>query len=100
MGQDRRTGEVRRGRRRELESCQPSCRPRNGGAMAFRFRLYLKSGDDIGSFATTVPDWDVAIDRQLRPHPIPDHEHRVERGPTSDEFDGIFVVTAVALART
>ena len=27
--------------------------------MAFRYRLYLENGEDIGEFATAAPDWHV-----------------------------------------
>jgi hypothetical protein len=27
--------------------------------MSFKYRLYLPDGEDIGSFATAVPDWRV-----------------------------------------
>ena len=30
--------------------------------MAFKFRLYLASGEDVGTFATAAPDWKVGDD--------------------------------------
>ena len=28
----------------------------------FNFRLYLENGEDIGTFATAVPDWSVGME--------------------------------------
>ena len=64
----------------------------------FIYRLYLENGEDIGSFATAVPDWSVGDEFFNRDHVqfrIIDIVAGLEVG---DEFSGFFVVTPTEIA--
>jgi hypothetical protein len=67
--------------------------------MAFRFRLYLESGDDVGEFATAVPDWHVGQEFLDKTHT----RYRIENimwdeDLPGDDYHGLFVVTPIELA--
>lgn len=65
----------------------------------FSFRLYLEDGNDIGSFATSVPDWEIGDVFYNRDHVecrILDIVHSEALG--GDEFAGAFIVTPPELA--
>jgi hypothetical protein len=65
----------------------------------FNFRLYLENGEDIGSFATAVPDWSLGDEFFNSQHDvfrilsIATHE-----AFNSGGFSGAFVVVPVELA--
>ena len=62
----------------------------------FTFRLYLEDGNDIGTFATAVPDWSVGMEFFDSGHT----EFRILNIVTDlgdSEFSGAFVVTPTAL---
>ena len=53
----------------------------------FNFRLYLENGEDIGNFATAVPDWSVGDEFFNRDH----NEFRIRdivTDPGGEEFSG------------
>ena len=63
----------------------------------FKFRLYLENGEDIGSFATAVPDWSVGDEFFNSDH----NEFRILDIATDlgdGGFTGAFMVTPVELA--
>lgn len=65
----------------------------------FTYRLYLENGEDIGSFATAVPDWSVGDEFFSGDHT---RFRILNILPGEDlgsvEFSGAFVVTQAALA--
>ena len=65
----------------------------------FNFRLYLENGEDIGTFATAVPDWSVGDEFFDSAH----NEFRILNIVTDEalgdgDFSGAFVVTPTALS--
>jgi hypothetical protein len=62
--------------------------------MAFRYRLYLESGDDVGTFTTAVPDWRVGDELLTGDR----NRFRIlnivtDENVPGDDFHGLFVVT-------
>lgn len=65
----------------------------------FKFRLYFENGEDIGEFATSVPNWKPEDEFFNGDH----HRFRVVNFVEpfefeSEEFAGILVVTPLELA--
>ncbi len=67
--------------------------------MAFRYRLYLEDGEDIGRFETMAPAWrigdelyDDANNRFRVTAAIPADDF------CSDDYNGLLIVTPLALA--
>lgn len=64
----------------------------------FTYRLYLENGEDIGSFATAVPDWSIGDEFFSGDHT----RFRILNIVTdlgSTEFSGAFVVTPTELGQ-
>ena len=67
--------------------------------MAFKYRLYLPNGEDIGTFTTAVPDWDVGMDFRAGDG----NTYRIvnlvpELDVEGSDYHGLFVVTPIELA--
>jgi hypothetical protein len=63
----------------------------------FTYRLYLESGDDIGTFTTAVPDWNVGMEFISGDH-VTFRILNIVPELDEGEFAGMFVVTPVQLA--
>lgn len=67
--------------------------------MAFRYRLYLENGEDIGRFETMAPTWRIGDE-------LYDDDHNRFRVTASipaddfgsDDYNGLLVVTPLELA--
>ena len=67
--------------------------------MAFTYRLYLENGEDVGTFATAAPDWNVGDEFRTGDGNRFRIENIVpERDLPVDDFHGLFVVTPLELA--
>ena len=63
----------------------------------FNFRLYLDSGEDIGTFSTAVPDWKIGDEFYNRDH----NQFRILDIVTDlgdEEFSAAFIVTPLELS--
>lgn len=64
----------------------------------FTFRLYVENGEDVGSFTTAVPNWDLGMTFQTGQGVKYRIANIVPELGEKSEFDGVFVVTPLELA--
>lgn len=64
----------------------------------FTFRLYLENGEDVGTFTTAVPNWDLGMSFRTGLGVKYRILNIVPELGNDSEYAGVFVVTPIALA--